>query len=123
MSLDRCRRVLFIETQALFADVDPGQCRRLEAAQVASAAIAESARAHASSTWRVPDRQMVPVAYLIASAKNEIALPRPATHFNPGSTQGRLMGGGWLKGASEFSALGDLLTEEQWQGMKPKKSP
>ena len=32
-------------------------------------------------------------------------------------------GGEWLKGASEFSALGDLLTEEQWQGMKPKKSP
>ena len=30
-------------------------------------------------------------------------------------------GGEWLKGASEFSALGDLLTEEQWQAMKPKK--
>jgi NAD(P)-dependent dehydrogenase (short-subunit alcohol dehydrogenase family) len=30
-------------------------------------------------------------------------------------------GGEWLKGASEFSHLGDLLTEEQWQAMKPKK--
>ncbi len=33
-------------------------------------------------------------------------------------------GGEWLKGASEFSGLGDILTEEQWQAMKPrKKSP
>lgn len=32
-------------------------------------------------------------------------------------------GGEWLKGASEFSGLGDLLTEEQWQAMKRKKSP
>ena len=32
-------------------------------------------------------------------------------------------GGEWLKGASEFSHLGELLTEEQWQAMKPKKSP
>jgi NAD(P)-dependent dehydrogenase (short-subunit alcohol dehydrogenase family) len=30
-------------------------------------------------------------------------------------------GGEWLMGASEFSQLGDLLTEEQWQAMKPKK--
>jgi NAD(P)-dependent dehydrogenase (short-subunit alcohol dehydrogenase family) len=30
-------------------------------------------------------------------------------------------GGEWLKGASEFSHLGDLLTEEQWQAMKPRK--
>lgn len=30
-------------------------------------------------------------------------------------------GGEWLMGASEFSHLGDLLTEEQWQAMKPKK--
>jgi NAD(P)-dependent dehydrogenase (short-subunit alcohol dehydrogenase family) len=30
-------------------------------------------------------------------------------------------GGEWLKGASEFSGLGDILTEEQWQAMKPKK--
>ncbi|HMF90404.1 MAG TPA: SDR family oxidoreductase [Candidatus Angelobacter sp.] len=32
-------------------------------------------------------------------------------------------GGEQLKGASEFSHLGDLLTEEQWQAMKPKKKP
>ena len=31
-------------------------------------------------------------------------------------------GGEQLKGASEFSNLGDLLTEEQWQAIKPKKS-
>jgi NAD(P)-dependent dehydrogenase (short-subunit alcohol dehydrogenase family) len=30
-------------------------------------------------------------------------------------------GGEWLEGASEFSHLGELLTEEQWQAMKPKK--
>ena len=30
-------------------------------------------------------------------------------------------GGEQLKGASEFDHLGDLLTEEQWQMMKPKK--
>jgi NAD(P)-dependent dehydrogenase (short-subunit alcohol dehydrogenase family) len=30
-------------------------------------------------------------------------------------------GGEQLKGASEFSHLGDLLTDEQWQAMKPKK--
>ncbi|HEY6253340.1 MAG TPA: SDR family oxidoreductase [Candidatus Angelobacter sp.] len=30
-------------------------------------------------------------------------------------------GGEWLQGASEFSHLGDLLTEEQWEAMKPKK--
>ncbi|MGC2697336.1 MAG: SDR family oxidoreductase [Candidatus Angelobacter sp.] len=32
-------------------------------------------------------------------------------------------GGEWLQGASEFSHLGDLLTEEQWQAIKPKKKP
>jgi NAD(P)-dependent dehydrogenase (short-subunit alcohol dehydrogenase family) len=32
-------------------------------------------------------------------------------------------GGEQLKGASEFSHLGDLLTDEQWQAMKPKKKP
>ena len=31
-------------------------------------------------------------------------------------------GGEWLKGAAEFSQLGDLLTEQQWQAMKPKKT-
>jgi len=30
-------------------------------------------------------------------------------------------GGETLKGASEFSNLGDVLTEEHWQAMKPKK--
>jgi NAD(P)-dependent dehydrogenase (short-subunit alcohol dehydrogenase family) len=30
-------------------------------------------------------------------------------------------GGEQLKGASEFSHVGDMLTEEQWQMMKPKK--
>jgi NAD(P)-dependent dehydrogenase (short-subunit alcohol dehydrogenase family) len=32
-------------------------------------------------------------------------------------------GGEWLMGASQFSQLGDLLTDEQWQAMKPKKKP
>ena len=32
-------------------------------------------------------------------------------------------GGEQLQGASEFVHLGDLLTEEQWQMMKPKKKP
>ena len=31
-------------------------------------------------------------------------------------------GGEWLQGAGEFNHLGHLLTEEQWQAMKPKKS-
>jgi NAD(P)-dependent dehydrogenase (short-subunit alcohol dehydrogenase family) len=30
-------------------------------------------------------------------------------------------GGEWLKGAGEFSFVGDLLTDEQWQAIKPKK--
>jgi NAD(P)-dependent dehydrogenase (short-subunit alcohol dehydrogenase family) len=30
-------------------------------------------------------------------------------------------GGEWLQGAAEFSHLGDLLTDEMWQAMKPKK--
>jgi NAD(P)-dependent dehydrogenase (short-subunit alcohol dehydrogenase family) len=30
-------------------------------------------------------------------------------------------GGEWLKGAGEFSYVGDLLTDEQWQAMRPKK--
>jgi len=30
-------------------------------------------------------------------------------------------GGEQLKGASEFAHMGDMLTEEQWQMMKPKK--
>jgi len=31
-------------------------------------------------------------------------------------------GGEWLQGAGEFSALGKLLSEEDWNRMKPKKS-
>ena len=31
-------------------------------------------------------------------------------------------GGEWLKGAAEFSHLGDLLTDAQWEAMKPKKT-
>ena len=30
-------------------------------------------------------------------------------------------GGEQLKGASEFAHMGEMLTEEQWQMMKPKK--
>jgi NAD(P)-dependent dehydrogenase (short-subunit alcohol dehydrogenase family) len=30
-------------------------------------------------------------------------------------------GGEWLQGAGEFSDLGKLLTEEDWQSLKPKK--
>lgn len=32
-------------------------------------------------------------------------------------------GGEWLQGAGEFSALGRMLTEADWQSMKPKKKP
>ncbi len=31
-------------------------------------------------------------------------------------------GGEWLQGAGEFTALGRMLTEKEWQMMKPKKS-
>jgi NAD(P)-dependent dehydrogenase (short-subunit alcohol dehydrogenase family) len=31
-------------------------------------------------------------------------------------------GGEWLQGAGEFSALGRLLTEEEWAAMKPRKA-
>ena len=30
-------------------------------------------------------------------------------------------GGEWLQGAGEFTALGRMLTEEEWAGMKPRK--
>ena len=30
-------------------------------------------------------------------------------------------GGAWLQGAGEFNHLGQMLSEEQWQAMKPKK--
>lgn len=31
-------------------------------------------------------------------------------------------GGEWLQGAGEFTALGRMLTEKEWQAMKPRKS-
>jgi hypothetical protein len=31
-------------------------------------------------------------------------------------------GGEWLQGAGEFSTLGRMLTEEEWETMKPKKT-
>ena len=31
-------------------------------------------------------------------------------------------GGEWLQGAGEFTALGRMLKEEEWEGMKPKKN-
>jgi NAD(P)-dependent dehydrogenase (short-subunit alcohol dehydrogenase family) len=35
----------------------------------------------------------------------------------------KMDGGEWLQGAGEFSTLGRLLTEEEWDAMKPRKSP
>ncbi len=35
----------------------------------------------------------------------------------------RMDGGEFLQGAGEFSNLGRILTEEDWQAIKPKKSP
>jgi NAD(P)-dependent dehydrogenase (short-subunit alcohol dehydrogenase family) len=32
-------------------------------------------------------------------------------------------GGEWLQGAGEFAALGRMLTEKEWETMKPKKPP
>jgi NAD(P)-dependent dehydrogenase (short-subunit alcohol dehydrogenase family) len=31
-------------------------------------------------------------------------------------------GGEWLQGAGEFTGLGRMLKEDEWQGMKPRKS-
>ena len=31
-------------------------------------------------------------------------------------------GGEWLQGAGEFTALGRMLTEKEWETMKPKKT-
>jgi len=31
-------------------------------------------------------------------------------------------GGEWLQGAGEFTALGRMLKEDEWESMKPKKS-
>jgi hypothetical protein len=30
-------------------------------------------------------------------------------------------GGEWLQGAGEFTALGRMLSEKEWEMMKPKK--
>jgi NAD(P)-dependent dehydrogenase (short-subunit alcohol dehydrogenase family) len=35
----------------------------------------------------------------------------------------RMDGGEWLQGAGEFSALGRLLKEEDWQALRPKRRP
>jgi NAD(P)-dependent dehydrogenase (short-subunit alcohol dehydrogenase family) len=32
-------------------------------------------------------------------------------------------GGEWLQGAGEFTAMGRMLTEKEWESMKPKKPP
>ncbi|HKE32635.1 MAG TPA: SDR family oxidoreductase, partial [Candidatus Angelobacter sp.] len=32
-------------------------------------------------------------------------------------------GGEWLQGAGEFTTLGRMLKDEDWQSMRPKKSP
>jgi len=32
-------------------------------------------------------------------------------------------GGAFLQGAGSFNAIGDMLTDEQWQAIKPKKKP
>ncbi|HEY7099110.1 MAG TPA: SDR family oxidoreductase, partial [Terriglobales bacterium] len=31
-------------------------------------------------------------------------------------------GGEWLQGAGEFTALGRMLNEQEWQAMKPRKN-
>ncbi|HKF20833.1 MAG TPA: SDR family oxidoreductase [Candidatus Angelobacter sp.] len=80
--------------------------------------------------------RLMPVQSLEALAKKRNPLGRFGTHEElanlaafmvsdqAGYVNGHQVvmdGGEWLKGASEFSHLGDLLTEEQWQAMKPKK--
>ena len=32
-------------------------------------------------------------------------------------------GGEWLQGAGEFTSLGRLLTDKEWEAMKPRKNP
>ncbi|HLJ28906.1 MAG TPA: SDR family oxidoreductase [Candidatus Angelobacter sp.] len=80
--------------------------------------------------------RLMPVKELEALAKKRNPLGRFGTHeelanlavFLVSDQSGYINGdfimmdgGEWLQGASEFSHLGDLLTEEQWQAMKPKK--
>ncbi|HLW51594.1 MAG TPA: SDR family oxidoreductase [Candidatus Angelobacter sp.] len=80
--------------------------------------------------------RLMPVKSLEALAKKRNPLGRFGTHEElanlavflvsdySGYINGEQIvmdGGEFLKGASEFSMMGDLLTEEQWQAMKPKK--
>ncbi len=82
--------------------------------------------------------RLMPVKALEEMAKKRNPLGRFGTHQELADLAAFLMsdhsgyingeqivmdGGEQLKGASEFSHLGDLLTEEQWQMMKPKKKP
>jgi NAD(P)-dependent dehydrogenase (short-subunit alcohol dehydrogenase family) len=81
--------------------------------------------------------RLMPVKSLEALAKKRNPLGRFGTHEELANLAAFLVsdqsgyinghqvvmdGGEWLKGASEFSHLGDLFTEEQWQAIKPKKS-
>jgi NAD(P)-dependent dehydrogenase (short-subunit alcohol dehydrogenase family) len=80
--------------------------------------------------------RLMPVKSLEELAKKRNPLGRFGTHEELADLAAFLMsdqsgyvnghqvvmdGGEWLKGASEFSHLGDLLTEEQWQMIKPRK--
>jgi len=80
--------------------------------------------------------RLMPVKAMEESAKKRNPLGRFGTHeelanlaaFMVSDQSGYINGdqivmdgGEWLQGASEFSHLRDLLTEEQWQAMKPKK--
>src|SRR5579864_9686407 len=81
--------------------------------------------------------RLMPVKSLEALAKKRNPLGRFGTHEELANLAAFLVsdysgyingeqivmdGGEFLKGASEFSMMGDLLTEDQWQAMKPKKT-
>jgi NAD(P)-dependent dehydrogenase (short-subunit alcohol dehydrogenase family) len=80
--------------------------------------------------------RLMPVKELEASAKKRNPLGRFGTHEELANLAAFLVsdysgyingdfivmdGGEWLKGAGEFSNLGDLFTEAQWEAIKPKK--
>jgi NAD(P)-dependent dehydrogenase (short-subunit alcohol dehydrogenase family) len=80
--------------------------------------------------------RLMPVPSLEAMAKKRNPLGRFGTHDELADLAAFLVsdysgyingeqivmdGGEQLKGSSEFDHLGDLLTEEHWQAMKPKK--
>jgi NAD(P)-dependent dehydrogenase (short-subunit alcohol dehydrogenase family) len=82
--------------------------------------------------------RLMPVKSLEALAKKRNPLGRFGTHEELANLAAFLVsdysgyingeqivmdGGEFLKGASEFSMMGDLLSEEQWQAMKPQKKP